>query len=291
MAITGLSRLPEVAEEDAPAPIKAIYDDVRATLRVPMVNLIFRVLAGQPDYLHLAWRQLKPNAATVFFEESADVIRARAVDGVAGLATPPGAEPAAVANALRIFHYVNPKLLLAVAALRAATSGQYPQLEELPAGAKRQIAPGVPEGASAPATVDPSSASPAVAALFDDITSTLGLPVVNSDYRALAAWPSYLESAWTALKPLTQRAEYLALNRDLRAMADEAVMVFPFRIETNPHTLRHCGLSERDIDTVRFTLDQFYRLLPGLIVNVSFFAAGAFDRDAARTSPFPSKPA
>ncbi|WP_168210488.1 hypothetical protein [Persicimonas caeni] len=44
-----LGELPEVQAEDAPGRVAEIYDDIRATLRVPFVNFIFRALANFPD--------------------------------------------------------------------------------------------------------------------------------------------------------------------------------------------------------------------------------------------------
>jgi hypothetical protein len=32
--------------------------------------------------------------------------------------------------------------------------------------------------------------------VFDDVKTALGLPFLNTDYRALARWPSYFALAW-----------------------------------------------------------------------------------------------
>ena len=45
-----------------------------------------------------------------------------------------------------------------------------------------------------------ADANPEVRAVYDDIMATLGLPFVNTDYRALARWPSYFALAWSDLK-------------------------------------------------------------------------------------------
>ena len=36
----------------------------------------------------------------------------------------------------------------------------------------------------------------------------LGLPFLNTDYRALPRWPSYFDVAWRALKPLIGASTY-----------------------------------------------------------------------------------
>jgi serine/threonine protein phosphatase PrpC len=281
MAVADVAAPAEIPEESAQGPIKQIYADIKDSLRAPSVDLLFRTLATHPDYLQLAWGELKPNTRIAFFERTADEFRRAAVEAMSGLGQAPQPEAEEAEAALRMFHYVNPRLLLAVAALRASTSGQYPRLEELPAEDKRQTRSGVPEQAVLPVPVNPSTASEQVSAIFEDIRSTLGLTIVNDDYRVLANWPDYLERAWGALKPVTQLPEYDRIRRDLRVMAEEAVLVLPFRMETNPYVMRLCGLSEDDIDAVRGILDQFYELLPGLVLNIAFLTAGAIGREPA----------
>lgn len=278
----------EVLEVDASPVIQAVYSDIRSSLRAPIVNLVFRVLAGYPDFLQLAWRQLRANVQIIYFERRADAIRARAVEGMAEFGIQDfGPESAETREILRVFHYVNPKLLMVVAVLRAATGGQYPRLESLPEEEKRQILCGIPPEASGISIGDPATAPPHLKDPFDDTISALGISAVNSDYRFLAADPGYLQTARNALKPLIERSEYWDLQRDLRLLAEEAILNLPFRVETNPHVMRLCGMSENEVDEVRDILEQYYRLLPGLIANISFLNAGAFGKEAAIQSPFP----
>lgn len=282
----------EVAEADAEGKVKKIYDDIKITFRVPIVNLVFRVLATHPDYLELAWRALKPNVQTVYFETRADELRARAVEDVASLASPSQSAtiPEDARPVLQVFHYVNPKLVLAVAALRSATHGLQPKLMELPPDAKRQLATGVPNGLPEITMVDPEEAGDELRSVFNDIRSTLGLSVINSDYRALARWPEYLTAAWHAWKPQVGSPGYRELERELRRMADNTVTALPFRMDLHPHTLRHAGLSESEIDAVQSSLRTFSGLLPGLVAAISFFEVGAEGKETALRSPFPARP-
>src|SRR5689334_18481013 len=96
----------EVPEAEAEGKIKAIYDDIKDTLRVPTVSPVFRVLATEPDYLQLAWSALKPNVQTAFFEARADDLRRMAVDAASAWGGPPAAGDApGAADAIRVFHY------------------------------------------------------------------------------------------------------------------------------------------------------------------------------------------
>ena len=60
-------------------------------------------------------------------------------------------------------------------------------------------------------------------------------------------------------------------------------------MDISPHSLRHAGLSEHDLDAVRALLVQFSGLLPGLVINSAFFTVGALGPERAATSPFPAE--
>jgi len=53
--------LAEVAEREATGLVKDLYADIRQTLRVPLVNLIYRHLATEPHVLQWAWESVRPH--------------------------------------------------------------------------------------------------------------------------------------------------------------------------------------------------------------------------------------
>jgi Halocarboxylic acid dehydrogenase DehI len=278
----------EVSENEAEGKIKQVFEDIKATLRAPTVDLVFRVLATQPDYLQVAWTALKPNAQTVYFEERSNDIRAAAVHGAAGLGktvTSPGFTQAA--GVVRLFHYVDPKLLLAVSALRAATNGSRPRTMELSRDEKRQIAPGLPQDAPTATVVDGAELDVRARRLLEDIKTTMRMPAVGDDFRALAQWPDFMEGVWGALRPLVLMPEYRQVQRRLRSVTEEAILGLPYRMDLAPHALRHSGLSEFQIDAVRRLLDQFYKALLATVPAIAYVAIGTEGRHAAMNSPFP----
>lgn len=278
----------EVLEEHVEGDLKGIFGDIKKTFRVPLVNLVFGALATQPDYLRVAWRQLHTNVQTIYFERRADEIRRFAVASmseIGELRTP--VTDQGIAQVLGVFHYVNPKLLLAVSALRSSMLGQVPRVAILPGSEKRQIASGVAPGMPTIEPVDPDARNERLDRIFADIKSSSPAGVVNSDYRALAKWPDFLEGAWAAVKPRMETPEYRRAIRQCRWMADEAVLGFPFRMDATPHTLRHAGLSEQQIDTVRTMLDQFYIALSESVANVAVFTTGIEGRRGALENRYP----
>ena len=60
MTNTSGDPVPAIAESEATGDIAELYSDIRATLGVPVVNLIWRHLATFPGALSWAWNSLKP---------------------------------------------------------------------------------------------------------------------------------------------------------------------------------------------------------------------------------------
>jgi hypothetical protein len=275
----------EVLEDEATGSIKGIFDDIRNALRIPFVPPFFTTLAYRPDYLQLAWAQLHPNAQTAYFEGMADEIRALAVGRASAMGAAPPLE-GEVARALRTLHYMDAKMLVAVTALRAATTGQRPRMTQLPQEMKRQFVTGPPADMGTVVVLPADTTAAEVQTVFSDIRTTFGSPIVGSDFRVLAQWPEILSAAWSAFKPALDSDGYRAAMRELRLAAEEAVLGLPFRMELNPHTLRHAGLTEADIDWVRSVLNRYHASSLASVMFAAFLAGATMGRDAS-ASPFP----
>jgi hypothetical protein len=53
--------------------------------------------------------------------------------------------------------------------------------------------------------MEPHHAERQLQTLYDDLKSTIGLPFLNTDYRALARWPSYFDVACAQSGRVNQR--------------------------------------------------------------------------------------
>ena len=63
-----------------------------------------------------------------------------------------------------------------------------------------------------PIFVDEEMAPAPTRKIFDELKRTFGMPVVNSDYRALARWPDFLQAYWDVLKPINCLAAISAVR-------------------------------------------------------------------------------
>jgi len=80
----------------ADAPTRALYEDVKARLKLPFVNTDYRAFARWPSYFALAWGDLREIAATPAHEAAAQAIHDRAVALVDALPNPGGLTSAAL---------------------------------------------------------------------------------------------------------------------------------------------------------------------------------------------------
>jgi hypothetical protein len=270
--------LTEVPESEAEGKIKATYDDVKESLRLPYVPDLIRALAVYPNYLQLAWVALKPNAHTVYFERRSDALRRSAAELTSRFPRPQ-LHDQSLAPALTTLWYAAPKELLVAAALRTATTGQQPRLLVLGSNDKRGIQRGVPDGAVAPqrgGIPDDDEAR----AVFEEMTAGSD-GVTPVEYSVLAAAPSSLTPVWHSLRALAQDVEYRRIQRAIGASVEEAVTGLPFRMDISTLVLRHAGLSEAEIDSVRDLLTTYDRTARRTLLNVAVLSGSSGD------SPFP----
>jgi hypothetical protein len=107
--------------------------------------------------------------------------------------------------------------------------------------------------------------------MYDDIKATLGLPFVNTDYRALARWPSYFHRAWVDLKTVVDGAAYEAIVLGVHERAVAAARSLPNPNGLTSAALRAAAEADAPLEEVLAMCRLFQWLLPGLVVNVAFF--------------------
>jgi hypothetical protein len=266
---------PEVMPDEADERIQALYEDIKKALRVPIINLIFRTLANDPDYLTLAWERTAPVVRTRSFETAADAIRADAL-----IEDPPGAsavdwDSTGPLEKIRDFndtiHYVLPKLLLIVTAWdEGEWSGGDGDCSALPAG--------VAEGASTGSMVEMEDASDRVRSLLQREKEAHGHPLVSSYYRVLANWPDFLEPAWGRIEPLVGSERYCERKSRLMQLATDAVQRFPL-VGAVPRETR-----TEDISSL---LSAFRReFIPSMMLDVALIKTMLDGAAEARRSRF-----
>lgn len=208
--------VPAIAEADATGELAALYDDIRHTLNVPFVNLIWRHLATMPGALPWTWATVRPLYALPAFDQAADTLaRAPVLDAEIEPCLPQAlqlvgvglAEQQAIDAMLADYGHANARALLALLAAGARLAGP----DNAPPTPTPTPAPASPASpASVPARV-PSVAhalpgldtlGPAMLRVIETLNGygrIADTAIVGSLYRHLAHWPGFLALACAVL--------------------------------------------------------------------------------------------
>lgn len=228
--------LAEMAESAATGSVAALYADIRATLGVDLVNLVYRHLATVPGALEWAWANLAPHFRSGEIDAQAALLRERVQQAFstwpAAFQFAPGAA-ADLAGAARLAHVYtlnNSRNLMAFRHL----------LDEDP-GAAPVSMPALPRSGAAPAPAFTLPAIPSWETINPVDSETVlrlnrlgeaGEPViVASLYRHLTLWPALLgdlEAALVQLDAQQEIARALAFTVDTsRAIARAHPVLMP----------------------------------------------------------------
>ena len=280
--MTNAKRLPELSERDAPAEIKAIYDEIKACCRVPMVALIYRHLATHDGLLEWSWRALAPamrsGALSGAAEELASVPLAAQLppltrEKAEALALKP-MDRAAVAYIITAYNTANPHNIIAVRGLMAL------------------LASGEAGGGSGSGTPVSPVTFPALPPLvqLEEMPPELAervvrLRVAGDDgssgivptlYRHLAHWPDYLMDQADALAPMFLDGDIEDTATRIAAGADTAAARLSSELAAHDSSAgRPTGAAREELLA---TLVAFASTIPEMI-TVGRLMAGALPRD------------
>jgi hypothetical protein len=273
-----------VPEHRADAALAQVYEDLKATLAVPWVGVITQAVAYYRPFFVEAWRRFQPSAATHYFERRCDDIRLAAWQQMAdSFEIRPQFERlralgyserelAQIRATLDIFDYGNPKYLVLATAIkeslchgrRLGGGSAFDVQDSMPRSPIYQTGP-------IPVMVEEHHVLGGLRAVYDDIKATLELPFVNSDYKAMGRWPSYLALAWGELKPCIATAPYRHARQAIHEQAIAAAQNLPHEYFMDQAAALQAGLSQEESQELMQVISLFQWLLSGLILNVTHF--------------------
>ncbi len=274
------NKLKVVRESQAEGRIAEIYQEIKQALGVPHLNVVFQAYAVYPEFLGRFWEAAQPIVQSREFFELAERIGAEAYtcmhnyfaipnlcEDVAKRGLSPDARRELTAT-VELFHYNNPPLLLLASAqlqafeARVDGNGHSSQPVEHPVFSEK------------PALVEEEEAAPPIRRIYDDIRRTFGLPMLNTDYRAFARWPDFLEIYWPALKSIVQSPVYDECQQGIRESAWNLARELPAPLDLSASKLIDEGMSDGQVSDVFRITEMFVRALSGLVLNVAVAKIG-----------------
>ena len=265
-----------VPEYRAQPALAAIYDETKRVLQVPWMGVVTMAFAHYPAFWEALWSGIRPIAQSSEFITATRRLRLVTESAAAEMAPASilqdlqqqgyGArEINEIRDVIEVFSAGNMPYLLIATAARLLLEGQELSEARLTTGTA-QTAPINPGSVT---LMEPHHADPATEKVYADIRDTLGLPFVNTDYRALARWPSYFGQAWRGIKPAVGSVDYLATVEMVHGEAQKLVQDLPNPGRLTSHQVRQAAVSDAPEGEVLDVVRLFQWLLPGLVVNVA----------------------
>ena len=276
-----------VPEHVAEGALSDVYARTKRGLGVPWMGVVAMAFAHYPRFYDRLWSALKPVVGLNAFAEACRTLRSAAEKEAKELRPPPiSARLDALGYSRReidevracneVFSVGNmPYLLMATLArllleghVWAGTGSLAPRGDKSGPGAK-------------PTLIEPHHADPSIAAIYADIRETLGLPFVNTDYRAFARWPSYFSASWLDLKSTVTVLDYAPAVGRVHDIAVDMALSLPNPTGLMPEVLRAAAMEGGSVEEVLSVVRLFQWLLPGLVTNVAFLREQLVDAASA----------
>ena len=273
-----------IAENAATGTLAETYQRTRSGLNVPWMGVVAMAFARYPRFYDCLWGALEPIANSSEFADACANLRATAQAEEAALSPP------SILPHLRSTGYSDAEIDDIRACNETFSAGNMPYV--LMATLARRVleghywskgdvrAKGAPLSVrfQKPILIEAHHADASIVALYADIKQTLGLPFVNTDYRAFVRWPSYFEPAWHGLKQAVVAQPY---ERHVTNVHERAVMLsnaLPNVTGLDSRSLRNAAEADASLDEVLAIVRLFQWLLPGLALNVAFLRAQLLEK-------------
>jgi len=283
-----MQMIPLVKEADATDDgVREAFREIKNSLRVPVVSLLFQAYAATPKFLEIAWRRLRPSVLTAQFgqqaleigtiaertvssftvRDHAALLRARAIG-------PP--EMRRMREIVDLFRLANPKVLIIAAAVELALRGEAINGTGTAGPAHdHHYGHGVKEFRATPLLLaEERDWPPRVRAVHEEMKATFGSAFVSSEYRAIAAYPDWLEVWWKDCKSWVADPRYAAAAEEIRAAAFEEARALPHRFILSDDLLERNGIEGVKREELRRANHAFIDVLPRLIINMEVARRG-----------------
>ena len=199
-----------ITERNAHGSVADFYEDIRSTLKVPVVNLIWRHLATIPGSLEWCWSSLKPSYESNAVNVEASVLRDKVYTSVDTTLTEFCLQSAGISNTdlnsikvvLHSYYRSNAMNLVSLSALRSKLNG-LDSTNDVTLTKMKGVVTCISVDGNMPPLIPLCDMPNHVKDLVIEINKIGGREkILPSMYRHLANWPSFLSLIYLLLMPL-----------------------------------------------------------------------------------------
>jgi hypothetical protein len=259
-----------IRESEANESIGEVYNDIKSSLSLPQVPLFFQMCAAGGGFLPQFWEAVKPAVRTSAFMTSAQRLRADAYTRIhnyfeipAAFGTSGPAAPPELAATIELFHYEGGLLLLLLSL--AAEAFDNPIGQHFVSRAE-----GSPQPAGfVPILVEEGTLAPETRKILNEARRQYGLGVVPMEFRALAAWPNFLNQHWQLWKQMAQSPILVACEHQLLLHSIELAHALPGPMEMSSASLRQNGMDDKEFSSIIRVTHNWNRASAMLLLQIS----------------------
>ncbi|MBV9670922.1 MAG: hypothetical protein JOZ43_08215 [Acidobacteriales bacterium] len=278
MAWNRKKRLELLPDSQAPADVAEIYSDIRRRLGLSITPTYFQALAIDPAFLRLHWQALCPVVRTKSFWDNAERVRAEAYTALHNYFNIPDfcrnlAEEALPVSSRKELSEVVDHLCSRKAAtlLISALQAQAFEGSALHNPSPTLLTTEPPKAPDGQLTLVPEqSVSANTRHVFDEIRRALDLPLLTSDYYALARWPEFLDALWKALRPHIRSFLYSEHRLAIRESAMQSAATMPVLSSLSSQALEDVGIDATRVSTLVHINEVFADVMAANLVAITF---------------------
>lgn len=276
-------------EYAAEPDLSILYDDYKTRLQVPWVGVVSMAYARYRRFFECWWSGLRDVVDTEPYVNLSLELRALVEELVLELDPPPiadrfsdlGYSEREIGNIRDIIEFLSHGNFIQIPAVFLARllleNGEFNSGGAPPAKYPKRHA----VACETPfVLIEPHHVLPDMSERYGDVMDRLRLPFVNTDYRALARWPTYFDLAWSDLRGHIGASGHERLARRMHDTIFDMVRNLPNPSNLDARTLIQAAQDDGDLQQILDTTRVFSHLLPGLTVNVAFFRHQLLERRA-----------
>jgi len=233
-------------------PSELIFEEIKQLFHIPFIPSPFLRLSDIPEYLTHVWPAVKLSIDTMGFLNSALYMADMAMEATEEvyepIFCPASDEIKELAHVIDVFHYVQPQILLTLAALREALDRDSvggAGSVELRSPIERELV-----------HRDTEIASGGEFEESDDIASVLGLDSPPDLYQSLAHFPKFLGSVWLEIRELQAYPEFRRRARALYYYSKSGARFLASPLSANNLILGELGVNSEEISKIRDCLEE-----------------------------------
>lgn len=273
-------KLVAVKESQAEGETAEIYSEIKQSLGIPHVNMVFQVFAGFPRFLPLFWNAAQIVLGTREFFSGADWLGAEAYTRmhnyfavpdfrirIEELQFSPGAERE-LKEVVDLYHYNYPVLLLLCAAQMQAFENPETNIRQ---GTSLDQPPPARDNVI---LVEEENAPAPTRRIYDDIKHTMDTPFLNTCYVNFGRWPDFLRDYWDKLKPIMLTAQYRQHCGAIRDSALALAADLPQPLQLSISDMEQAGITRDDLNAIVQATEFFVDLESKQTLNMAFTKIG-----------------